>query len=221
VIDLFEFQKQAATIMADRFAKYVADPVVTGTQRNQRRVPFFQALASITASGKTVILADVVASVGAILPVPPVVLWLSKGKVVVEQTLANLMPSGKYHHLLGHAEVRPLADFDATEVAEINKPIVYFATVGTFNQKDKEDGTLVIYKCDIDTADRSAWDALKERLAASGTRRPLVIVYDEAHNLSDQQTELLLELEPDAFFLASATMRLPERLVDCPRNLST
>lgn len=212
MIELLEFQKKAATTMAERFAQYRADPVVTGTQHHQRRVPFFQALASITASGKTVILADVVASIGAILPVPPIVLWLSKGKVVVEQTLANLLPGGKYHHLLGNAEVCPLAEYDAGAVAEISKPIIYFATVGTFNQKDKENGSLVIYRCDIDTADRSAWDALKERRNEAGVRRPLIVVYDEAHNLSDQQTDLLMELEPDAFLLASATMRLPERL---------
>src|SRR5207249_4839730 len=43
-------------------------------------------------------------------------------------------------------------------------------------------------------------------------RRPLIVVYDEAHNLSDQQVELLTELEPDAFLLATATMRLPAKL---------
>ena len=198
--------------MADRFGRYVSDPVITGTKQHQRTVPFFQALASITSSGKTVILADVVASITSAFPVPPIVLWLSKGRVVVEQTLANLLPGGKYHHLLGNAEVRPLSEYDPEEVADLLKPIVYFATVGTFNQKDKEYGTLVIYRCDIDTADQSTWDALKQRLTCDSLRRPLIVVYDEAHNLSDQQTDLLMELEPTAFLLASATMRLPERL---------
>jgi type III restriction enzyme len=212
VIKLYEFQQKAAETMSKRFTRYVSDPVITGTQQHQRTVPFFQALASITASGKTVILADVVRSVTRALPVPPVVLWLSKGRVVVEQTLANLLPGGKYHHLLGSAEVRPLSDYDPKEVADLNIPIVYFATVGTFNQKDKENGSLVIYRCDIDTADQSTWDALKQRLTRNNIRRPLIVVYDEAHNLSDQQTDLLMELEPTAFLLASATMRLPERL---------
>jgi type III restriction enzyme len=40
-------------------------------------------------------------------------------------------------------------------------------------------------------------------------RRQLLVVYDEGHNLSDQQTELLAELEPDAYLLASATLKLP------------
>lgn len=212
MIELYEFQEQAAATMADRFSRYIADPVVTGTQQHQRTVPFFQALASITASGKTVVLADVVSSITSALPVPPIVLWLSKGRVVVEQTLTNLLPGGKYHHLLGSAEVRPLPEYDPEEVADLLKPIVYFATVGTFNQKDKENGSLVIYRCDLDTADQSTWDALKQRLTRDNLRRPLIVVYDEAQNLSDQQTDLLMELEPTAFLLASATMRLPERL---------
>ncbi len=44
-----------------------------------------------------------------------------------------------------------------------------------------------------------------------GLRRPLIVVYDEAHNLSDRQTGLLLELQPDAFVLATATSRLPQK----------
>ena len=212
MIELYDFQQKAAATMSERFTRYVWDPVITGTQQHQRTVPFFQALASITASGKTVILADVVSSVTAVLPVPPVVLWLSKGRVVVEQTLANLLPGGKYHHLLGSAEVRPLPEYNPEEVADLSKPLVYFATAGTFNQKDKENGSLVIYRCDIDTADKSTWDALKQRLTRDSLRRPLIVVYDEAHNLSDQQTDLLMELEPTAFLLASATMRLPQRL---------
>ncbi|MBF6555938.1 MAG: hypothetical protein IVW52_07135 [Acidimicrobiales bacterium] len=212
MIELYEFQQQAAATISDRFTTYISNPVITGTQQNPRSVPFFQALASITASGKTVILADVVSSVSAALPVPPIVLWLSKGRVVVEQTLANLLPGGKYHHLLGSAEVLPLPEYDPEQVADLTKPIVYFATVGTFNQRDKENGSLVIYRCDIDTADQSTWDSLKERLTRDNLRRPLIVVYDEAQNLSDQQTDLLMELEPTAFLLASATMRLPERL---------
>jgi type III restriction enzyme len=221
VIELYEFQQKAAATMSERFSRYISDPVITGTRQHQHTVPFFQALASITASGKTVILADVVSSSAAALPVPPIILWLSKGRVVVEQTLANLLPGGKYHHLLGNAEVRPLPEYDPEEVADLAKPIVYFATVGTFNQKDKENGTLVIYRCDIDTADQSTWDALKQRLTQGNLRRPLIVVYDEAQNLSDQQTDLLMELEPTAFLVASATMRLPQRLareIDALRN---
>ena len=54
---------------------------------------------------------------------------------------------------------------------------------------------------------------MKDRLTSNGLRRPLLIVYDEAHNLSDQQTGLLMELEPDGFMLASATPKLPQAIV--------
>jgi type III restriction enzyme len=218
VIELHEFQQIASATMSERFVRYNDDPVVAGTKQNPRTVPFFQALASITASGKTVILADVVASVSAALPVPPVILWLSKGKVVVEQTLSNLLPSGKYNHLLGAAEVRPLQEYDGEEVENLPKPIVLIATAGTFNRKDQEPGKvkdkklLRIYRSDIDNTDQSTWNKLKQRLTADRYRRPLIVVYDEAQNLSDQQTDLLMELEPQAFLLASATMRLPARL---------
>jgi type III restriction enzyme len=40
----------------------------------------------------------------------------------------------------------------------------------------------------------------------------MLIVYNEGHNLSEQQTELLSELEPDAYLLASATLKLPSNL---------
>ncbi|MEC5414764.1 hypothetical protein [Aurantimonas sp. C2-4-R8] len=46
-----------------------------------------------------------------------------------------------------------------------------------------------------------------------GKRRPLIIVYDEGHNLTDQQTDLLLELEPQALLVASATLRTAPKLM--------
>lgn len=107
-----------------------------------------------------------------------------------------------------------MAEHDVQDVAQGSDGIVYFATVGTFNQKDKEEGTLLVHKADIDTAEQSTWAALRERLDTNANRRPLIIVYDEAHNLTDQQTDLLLELEPDGLIGASATMMLPHRLAE-------
>ncbi len=212
MIELFEFQRAAADSIVERYGDYWEDPAITGRRNSLRAIPFFQSLASITASGKTVILAEAVAGIAGGLDVKPVVLWISRGKVVVEQSLTNLSGGGRYNHLLGDAQVKPLAEYDANEVAETDRTLVYFATVGTFNQKDKEQGSRLIYKCDIDTTDVSTWDALKGRLDGKGQRRPLIVVYDEAHNLSDQQTDLLMELDPQALLLASATMRLPARL---------
>lgn len=212
MIELKEFQKAAADQIAERFAKYSEDPPTRGTKKNLRIVPFYQGLASITASGKTVILADAVSTVCTLLPIPPVVLWLSKGKVVVDQTYANLAVGGKYHHLLGASRLSYLAQYDRQDVRDATEPRIYFATVGTFNQKDKEQGARLIFKSEIDTADDSAWEALKLRSDAEGHRRPLLLVYDEGHNLTDQQMDLLLELQPDALIAASATMKLPAQL---------
>lgn len=221
MIELFQFQREAADSIANRYAEYWENPAITGRRNNLRALPFFQSLASITASGKTVILAAAVADIAAGLAVKPVVLWISRGKVVVDQSYANLAEGGRYHHLLGDAHVRPLAEYDKTDVAEATQPLVYFATVGTFNQKDKEQGSRLIYRCDIDTTDQSTWDALKDRFDEHGVHRPLIVVYDEAHNLSDQQTDLLLELDPQAVLLASATMRLPARLAAEIEELKT
>lgn len=219
MIELLEFQRAAADSIADRYAEYWSDPVLTGRRNDPRALPFFQSLASITASGKTVILAAAVADIAEGLPVKPVVLWLSAGKVVVQQSYANLDEGGRYHHLLGDSEVRALAEYDKSDVAMATRALVYFATVGTFNQKDKESGNLLIYRCDIDFTDQSTWDALKDRTDEHGQRRPLIVVYDEAHNLSDQQADLLLELNPQALLMASATMRLPARLASDMRDV--
>jgi len=174
-------------------------------------IPYYQALASITASGKTVIVACAAADMLPMLETKPIVLWLSKGRVVVDQTLANL--GGKYRHLLAdYEDVKLLADYDRDDVEDKGLALVYLATVGTFNQKSKDKGSLRLFRSDIDNADRSTWEALKQRETSIGMRRPLIIVYDEAHNLTDQQTELLMELEPDALLLATATPKLPQAI---------
>lgn len=212
MIQLFDFQVTAAAQMAERFGRYLEDPLIRGTAKKPIQVPFYQALHAITASGKTAILAEAVTRMQAICPLRPVILWLSTGRVVVEQTYANLDEGGKYHHLLGDAHVRQLSDCDTHEMATEEGTLIYFATVGTFNQKDKEKGDRLIFRSEIDTAETSTWEALKRRETAERMQRPLLVVYDEGHNLSDQQTDLLLELEPTALLLASATMRLPANL---------
>ena len=212
-MDLFQFQETAAASIADRFIEYLDDPPQAGSAKHPRSVPFFQALSALTGAGKTLILAATVSQVVATMPVAPIILWLSRGKVVVRQSFANLAPGGKYHDLLENITVLPLADYNPTDAAESPSALLCFATVGTFNQKDKEHGSLTIFQSDIDTlGNTSTWDTLKKRTNIRGERRPLFVVYDEGHNLSDQQTDLLLELQPDGFLLASATMNLPARL---------
>ena len=212
MLNLYQFQEAAAANVSSRVAEYLANPQVQTVNRKRHVVPFFHALSAITGAGKTAMLAESVAQIAATMPVKPVIMWLSKGKVVVRQTYENLSDGGKYHHLLGGMAVDALANYRPETVAEASQPLVYFATAGTFNQKDKEGGTLLIHKSDVDNMESSVWDAIRLRLDANSNRRPLVVVYDEAQNLSPQQTELLLELEPDGFLMASATMTLPARI---------
>jgi type III restriction enzyme len=216
VIDLFEFQYKASAQITSRFSEYMKQRPgkVVGTK--VRFTPFYQALASITASGKTVIMAESVAELLPLMPIKPVVLWISKGRVVVDQTYANL--NGRYRNLLaGYEDVHLLADYSRDDVENEDLALVYLATVGTWNQQSKDKSTLKLFQSDLDHADQSIWSALTLRETESGLRRPLVIVYDEAHNLTDQQTGLLLDLEPDVLLLASATPKLPPailRMVD-------
>ena len=208
MLTLFEFQNQAVDQITARFLAYLnrRPGRVIGTKVTY--VPYYQALASITASGKTVIMAQAVAELLPLLPVRPIVVWLSKGRVVVDQTLENL--SGKYRNLLAdYQDVQLLADYNRSDVEDESLALVYLATVGTFNRRSKDKSSLRLFRSDIDNAEKSTWNALKDRLTSDGIRRPLFVVYDEAHNLTDLQTNNLMELEPDGMLLASATPKLP------------
>jgi type III restriction enzyme len=207
-MELFSFQIEAATQIAQRYHGYAQDPL---TVTRTKTVPFYQNLSSITGSGKTVILADAVEQIRSRLPIEPIVLWLSKGRVVVWQTYNNLS-AGKYADLLGGYQVKALLDCKAGDVEDSTRGLMLVATVGKFNQKDKDQGDRKIFRVALDVAEQSLWDLLKTRKDAQGRRRPFIIVYDEGHNLSDQQTKLLLELDPDALIAASATLRIPEAL---------
>ncbi|HEY5025564.1 MAG TPA: DEAD/DEAH box helicase family protein [Acidimicrobiales bacterium] len=209
MIELLDFQITASDQIVTRVVEYTEEPIQVGRGDSRRTIPFLQLLNSITASGKTLILADAVSSIAKHTVPKPVILWLSTRSVVVAQTFANLEPGGAYHDLLEDFAVRALADFDLTELTTASDSFLFFATVGAFNRSDT---SLNVYKSAIDDAARSTWESLKLRPDEQGFRRPLIVVYDEAHNLSDQQTQKLLELEPDAFILATATQRLPRKL---------
>lgn len=207
-MDLFPFQINASTNIADRFAAYAVDPLMTTKTKS---VPFYQNLNSITGSGKTLILADTVSQIRSHLAAEPIVLWLSKGKVVVWQTFANLA-SGKYAELIGGFVTKPLMECRQADIENTGAGLILVATVGKFNQADKERGDRKIYQLALDDAEQSLWDMLKNRRDSKGRRRPFIVVYDEGHNLTDQQTHLLLDLDPDALIAASATMRIPPEL---------
>ncbi|MEA4950483.1 MAG: DEAD/DEAH box helicase family protein, partial [Petrimonas sp.] len=207
-MEIFKFQRKASTQIAERYFEYMEDPLY---RTKNEIVPFFQNLSAITGAGKTLILADAISNIRARLSLEPIILWISKGRVVVSQAYTNLS-TGKYSEFLPNFNVLPLLDCTATDVESNAKALMLVATVGKFNQKDMEKGDRMVFRVNLDEADVSLWDLLKARQLPDGSHRPLLIVYDEGHNLSDQQTELLLKLCPDAILSASATMRVPEAL---------
>lgn len=210
-IDLLPFQVRASQQIATRFVELLADKD-RPAERLTWPVPFYQALSALTGAGKTPILADAVAQMRAHVSVEPIVLWISKAKAVVDQTFANFEGGGKYSQLLEGFLIEYLSDLTPDRIADGTSPQIVLATVGTFNQSDKGDGTLRVHKVQQDKAGLPLWSMLTSRLTLDEQRRPLFVVYDEGHNLSDQQTELLLELQPDALLLASATLEIPGRL---------
>lgn len=208
MIELFKFQTDASRDIAGRYNQY----------RNKRLMidettplPFFQVLAALTGSGKTAILANSIELLNATFELPPVVLWVSKGKVVVEQTLKNLS-AGRYASLIGSYDVKPLLDLKRQDLEVVGRGLLLVATVGKFNQKDKESGDRRVFQTGFDNADQSIWEQLRDRSDSTAKRRPLIVVYDEGHNLSDQQTRLIFDLAPDALIAASATAKYPAEL---------
>jgi type III restriction enzyme len=207
-MEAFSFQQQASEQIAERFADYAANPLMVDRQTT---VPFLQTLVSITGSGKTLILADTIAQIRDRLPLQPIILWISKGRIVVSQAYANLS-SGKYADNLPGFSVKPLLQVAPSDIEDDSIALLLVATVGKFAVEDREGGDRRVYQAQLDLASESLWTLIGKRRTLNGTRRPLIVVYDEGHNLSDLQTRRLLELAPDALISASATMALPSQL---------
>lgn len=207
-MELKNFQIEASDQIAERYEAYMNDPLYI---RKNEIVPFYQNLSAITGAGKTLVLADAIEQIRAITVTQPIVFWLSKGKVVVGQTFENLS-NGKYADNIPSYVIKPLLDCKERDIFDDSKGLILVATVGKFNQKDKEYGGRKIFQTGLDEASESLWELLKRRENDKGKKRELIIVYDEGHNLSDQQLELLLELKPEALIAASATTKVPQRL---------
>lgn len=208
MLELKVFQSAAAKSISDRYAFFANHPDRPRKGRKPRA--FFQALSALTGAGKTPVLAQAVALMRAHFECEPIVFWMSKAKSVVAQTYTNFSGGGKYSEIVDGFRVINIAQLSPKLISDSSTPLMVIATTGLFNNKDQSEGTLNIYKRDQDRfGDKSPWERLIER-ADNGKRRPLLIVYDEGHNLSEQQTELLAELEPDAYLLASATLKLPD-----------
>jgi type III restriction enzyme len=211
MITLLPFQIKASEQIAKRYMEF-RDNENRPYETRTRAIPFYQALSALTGGGKTPILADAVVQMRFAMPIEPIVLWISKAKTVVDQTYANFRPGGKYSHLVEMFSVTYLKDLSPDMISDGTVPIIAIATTGTFNQREQSDSSLRIYQIDEDKGSKSLWDFLKERKTFDGQRRDLIIVYDEGHNLSDQQVELLFDLEPEAILVASATLRTPGKL---------
>jgi type III restriction enzyme len=211
MISLFPFQAQASGSIADRYREFITDPD-RPTRKGYGKLPFYQSLQALTGAGKTPIIADALTQMRTTFPIEPVVLWVSKGKVVVDQTLANFDDGGKYHHLVSDFITIPLRDCTQKHIEETMDGLILMGTTALFNQKDKESRR--IFEVQKDTGGISLWEALMQRWTLDGKKRPLIIFYDEGHNLTDQQSDLLMELKPEAFIMASATPKLPGRLAE-------
>jgi type III restriction enzyme len=206
LLELKVFQSDSAKTMADRYAFFANHP--DRPRKGNKPRPFFQALSALTGAGKTPILAQAVALMRAHFGTEPIVLWMSKAKSVVAQTYTNFS-SGKYSEIVEGFRVINVQGLSPQLISDGTTPLLLMTTTGLFNNKDQSAGALNIYKKDNDLfGNQSPWERLIERKHGA-MRRPLLIVYDEGHNLSEQQTELLAELEPDAYLLASATLKLP------------
>lgn len=207
-IELKPFQVRAARQIADRYAYFAGHPYRPKYKGTLPR-PFYQALSAITGAGKTPVLAEAVTLMRMHMGVEPIVFWMSKAKSVVQQTYTNFSSGGKYAEIVDAFRVIRAGQLEPSLIADGGSPLIVLATTGLFNNKEQADGALNIYKKDQDLfGDQSPWERLIAR-DAGGVRRPLIVVYDEGHNLSEQQTQILAELEPEAYLLASATLKLP------------
>lgn len=197
-LELFDFQQQAVNQLVAATIQYFAGGVDRAGGRN---LPFVGQLKAITGAGKTPILASVIGQLA-----PAIILWTTKFGAVVEQTVANLRASGKYHHLLGNKPVSvvrfsDIPDATAWEyiLAREDGLTVIVSTVAAWYSSEKDD-RLNVHRIHRDWGEISRWEQLKRE-----RKRPLWIVYDEAHNTTTEQVEMLDDLDPAGFFVASAS----------------
>jgi type III restriction enzyme len=195
-IELLDFQQEAAAKLVDAAVTYfkTGQDVLGG-----RPVPFVGQLKAVTGAGKTPILADVVSRLR-----PAIILWTTKYGAVVDQTVANLL--GKYRHLLGKSDVEVINFREVNSAAQWEYLIdrqdgltVMVSTVAMWNSSEKDE-RLNVHRPYPDWGARTRWDRLK-----LDRKRPLWVVYDEAHNTTSDQVELLDDLSPAGFFVASAS----------------
>jgi type III restriction enzyme len=212
-IELLGFQQKAADQLVDAAVSYFS---VGQDTFGGRPVPFVGQLKAVTGAGKTPILANVVSRLK-----PALILWTTKYGVVVDQTVSNLR--GKYRHLLGSGNVEIVNFADITSSSQWEYLLerkdgltIIVSTVAGWNSSEKDERLNVHRPCP-DWGERTRWDRLK-----LDRQRPLWVVYDEAHNTTTEQVELLDDLNPAGFFVASASQikgRLQFYLSSLPQEI--
>src|ERR1700694_2428511 len=90
---LTDFQQEAA----DKLVESAVNYFTSGQDKmGGRPVPFVGQLKAVTGAGKTPILTTAIGRLN-----PAIILWTTKFGSVVDQTVTNLSPGGKYHHIFG------------------------------------------------------------------------------------------------------------------------
>src|SRR5437870_2634681 len=193
-LELFDFQQEAADKLVESAISYFQ----TGPDKvDGREVPFVGQLKAVTGAGKTPILCNVVGRLN-----PSIILWTTKFGSVVDQTVANLRATGKYHHLLGKGPLEVIKFSDIPSSAEWRRILertdgvtILVSTVAVWNSAERDE-RLNVHRVNEDWGDKSRWEQLKTE-----RHSPLWIVYDEAHNTTSEQAELLIDLDPSGFFV--------------------
>ena len=201
-MNLFPFQDNAILEIRDKFLRYLD----TSSMGEKKDKPFIQFLRAITGAGKTPILAGAISEMAQAVAPAPIVLWTSKTSAVVSQTLMNFDNGGKYHTLLHNFTAKDISEVVISDLYDVQSKLLITSTVASFNRASK-DGLHVFVPRPDQGANLSLWDALIHR-----KNKPLFIVYDEGHNTTDNQIDLLLELQPEVILLASATPKITPRL---------
>lgn len=197
-LELLDFQQAAADALVDAAVSYYAG---TPDQLGGRVVPFVGQLKAVTGAGKTPVLTTTMGR----LP-HSIVLWTTKYGSVVDQTFRNLSAGGKYHHLFGAQSPEVIKFSEIPSFAAWQRILehstgltILVSTVAAWNSVQKDE-RLNVHRVHQDWGERSRWDQLKAE-----RRRMLWVVYDEAHNQTTDQVELLDDLNPAGFFVASAS----------------
>lgn len=191
-ISLRPFQIKAAeeTLVAiDGF------PYGTGRMHSGIPYPSVRLVSAITGAGKTPVLAKIVSGLK-----NSIILWTTPASAVITQTVYKL--KNQYRSILGNdVEVYSIDTMTINQwniVLNSEKGIsVLVCTVALFNIENKEGRSI---------HDSGRWNQLKENLfGGERERRRLFVVYDEGHNLTRRQANLLLELSPRAVIMASGS----------------